>query len=107
MRVYVTVRCPSVRLSVSSIDSSSDVQLVCCSSGAGDRYRSISIPAAEHSSGQRHAVIRGTEDRHRLVHQLVVESDNNNRTKSVYIRNSYDQKSEGLLFIRTLVHTLS
>ena len=51
--VYVTVRCPSVRLPVPSIDSSSDVQLVCRSPGAGGgRYRSISS-APELSSGQR------------------------------------------------------
>jgi len=30
MSGYVTVRCPSVRLSVPSIDNSSDMRLVCC-----------------------------------------------------------------------------
>jgi len=44
----------SVRPSVPSIGSSSDVQLVCRSSGAGGRYRSIV------DGGQRHTVIRWT-----------------------------------------------
>ena len=47
-RVYVTVRCPSVRPSVSSIDNSSDVQLVC-------RRQIINICRRRPSS----AVIRG------------------------------------------------
>ena len=50
MSVCVTVRCPSVRssvrLSVPSINSGSDVQLVCGSSGAGGRYRSTAAGAA-------------------------------------------------------------
>jgi len=65
--VAVSVHVPSVCLSVPSIDSSSGVQLFCCSSGAGDRYRSIapgaayrSILAAHARSGQRRAVVRGT-----------------------------------------------
>jgi len=46
----------SVRLSVPSIDSSSDVQL-----GVSGRYRSLSAAAgARVQSGQRLAVIRGT-----------------------------------------------
>jgi len=73
VRVHVTAGCPSDRLSVClsvpSIDSRSDVQLVCCSSGAGGRYRSIAAGAAylsaidgylqlapELSSRQRHVV---------------------------------------------------
>ena len=44
--VYITVRCPSVRPSVSAVDSGSDVQLICCSSGAGGRYWSIAAGAA-------------------------------------------------------------
>ena len=57
MSVYVTVR-PSVRLSVLSIDSSSDVQLVSCSPGAGDTIDQHMLPAAEliAAGGQRNAM---------------------------------------------------
>ena len=67
---------PSVCLSVPSIDSSSDVQLACCSSGAGGRFRSMAgtrragayrlsadICNSRESAaadGQRHALTRGS-----------------------------------------------
>jgi len=50
---YVTAQCLSILL----INSLSDVQLVCCSPGVGDRYQSTS--AACDGSRQHDAVIRG------------------------------------------------
>jgi len=73
LTVTATINRPSMRPSVPSIDSSSDVQLVCCSSGAGSRYRlkaagaytgyrstsAAGVRNNKQDSGQRHAVIRG------------------------------------------------
>jgi len=42
---YVTVQCLSICLSVPSIESSSDTQLVCHSLGSGGRYQSIAVGA--------------------------------------------------------------
>jgi len=59
--IDVTVRCPPVRLSVLSIDSSSDVQLLCRSQGAGRRSRSISAAGAraQQRAASVNAVNRG------------------------------------------------
>jgi len=57
----------SVCMSVPLIDSSSDVEVVCCCRRrvpAVDRYL---LPTAERSSGQRHAVIRGGSTQTELV----------------------------------------
>jgi len=59
--VYVTVGVRlSVSQSVSSIDSSSDVQPVCCSSGAGGRYRCCRRPSPAAGSVVLRAEVRGS-----------------------------------------------
>ena len=68
-RVYVTVGCPSIRLSVPSIDPSSGGFAAC----AGRRYRSIAAGAERRSTalsskcGQYHVDSRVYEAEHRLV----------------------------------------
>jgi len=47
----------SICTSFQSLDSDTDVQMVCCSSGAVGRYRTISADRAH--SGQRHVEIGG------------------------------------------------
>jgi len=50
-----------VRPSVLSIDSRIDVQVACCSTGAGSRYRSIAAASTQaHTVANVNAAIRGT-----------------------------------------------
>jgi len=95
-RIYLTVGCPSVRLSVPQIDSSSGVRRVCCWARAPaayiDRYLARLQPAFSSRCGPRHVESRGTRldtDLFIVVLPLFIKITTTTRSREILLGSIY------------------